>query len=223
MLKGTVNYSFKKKSRATTTKINFGNIFSKDQSMCKEWIFWSLGACLEHAVLYCTLGSSYGVNHTMQEIQTFPWNCTTLLQSSQKCCCWTHPCSTHTHQPRPWVRRVKGSPEFLAGEGRMLPLPDWGWGRPQQAHLTRHKGFRVKEFCHHHKNRVIPNQAGWVQKKQNVTNEDHPESPNENTIWISTFKKIWGKWHPCPSLPTPTPHCPQSGPDKIEIILKLTF
>ena len=50
-----------------------------------------------------------------------------------------------------------------------------------------------------------------------------PPHPAPYAIWISTFKKIWGKWYPWPSpTPVPTPsHRPPRWPRQTEIILKL--
>lgn len=135
MLKGIVNCFLKKRERKkkseATTKTDFGNISVKIKLCAKsgfsdrQWL--PLVSSVQPYIAICAVAKEQSTRCGGNP--NIPWNCTTLLQSSPKCCCWTRPCSTHTHQPHPWVRSVKGSAEFLAGEkGRMLPLPGGGGG-----------------------------------------------------------------------------------------------
>lgn len=133
-----------------------------------------------------------------------PWNCTTLLQSSQSAAAG-HLSVPHTHQPRPWVRGVKVSAEFLVGEEGCYHFL-WG-GYPTHSPNRRHTGsrFRARNGIattthHHHKIK-----SSWGKPKFH-----RHRKLSWKSKWIYNldfhFKKIWGKWHPSVSLP---PHlCP---------------
>lgn len=134
-----------------------------------------------------------------------PWNCTTLLQSSQSAAAG-HLSVPHTHQPRPWVRGVKVSAEFLVGEEGCYHFL---WGGTQHTHLTEDTQGHDSEL----EMGLLPpptttTKSNRVGANQSFTDiENYPESPNEYAIWISTLKRFEVSGiHLCPSLPTSAPN-----------------
>lgn len=163
----------------------------------------------------------------MQGDPNIPWNCTTLLQSSPKCCCWTLICVPHTHQPHPRVRGAKGSAEFLAGEkeGCCHFLVGVRGGRdPTSSPNRKHtrSGFRVKDILlpppPPPPQKIRPSQTELEESRKAKCDQRRwlscKSKKIKNAIWISTFKRvevrgIHGLLSPIPTPSQLTPSWPR--------------
>lgn len=124
-----------------------------------------------------------------------PWSCTSLLQKSQSAASG-HISVPHTRQPRPWVRGVEGSAEFLRGEKEgccHFPVGD----KTQHTHLTENTKGHDSEWemglttAMKKKKKSSQNKLGELEKTKKLTNiENYPERPNEKAILDFHFKRF---------------------------------
>lgn len=116
-----------------------------------------------------------------------PWSCTSLLQKSQSAASG-HISVPHTRQPRPWVRGVKGSAEFLRGEKEgccHFPVGD----KTQHTHLTENTKGHDSEWemglttAMKKKNHPKTNWVSW--KRQKI-------DQHRKLSWTSKWKSNFG-------------------------------
>ena len=153
----------------------------------------------------------------MQGIQTFLEVVQPYSQNSQSAASG-HVSVPHTRQPRPWVRGVKGSAEFLGGEEEgccHFPVGEI----TQRAHLTGHTeghdsgwkmGLRTAMGKKKKRRNSSQNKRGWVGKDTKLTDiENHPERPNEKAILDFHLKRFEVSGIHLSSRPAPPPMWPK--------------
>lgn len=184
---------------------------------------------------YCSSGTCSIILQSMQYLRrnpqdagnpNIPWRCTTLLQNSQSAASG-HTSVPHTRQPRPWVRSVKGSAEFLRGEKEgccHFPVGE----KTQHTHLTENTeghgpesetGWRTatKEEKNQMK-QIIPNHTGGVGENKKLTDiENDPERSKGKRNLDFHLKRFEVNGIHLPLSPPPPPApSPQGGPDKLK-------